>query len=594
MHRPPTKSITHFAILSLAAYAFWGCQKEFSIEDASIFTKVPETREEKVNIQGIVLDDAGKPLAGADVRAGYQTLRTDRYGIFRFERVPINANGGLVTVQKEGYFMGSRSMLYEKETTNFMRIRLVKKKLAGTIDAAKGGKLAVGEASIDFPANAFTIKGSTAAYTRAVKVYAAFLPGNNVQILDEMPGNLYGIRSDSSFAGLETLGMMRVEIEGEAGEPVTLQTGKEATLDIPALSNAPSTVPIWHFDDRSGFWRQEGMAVKAGARLVAKVKHFSSWNWDLPYRVIKMKATFVTIDGKPLQNARLILKRTNVTDNTKLCVQAITDSSGTIQGPLPANEVVTLSLLGACGEVLFTKSIGPVNTDTDFGSYQVPSSQVRWVEVAGRLIDCNNQPVKRGYFSLLVQDRAYRSAIDSLGRFSLRFPDCNNATTADATGYDANSNREGDVTRINLTSANASTGDIRICVAVVAQNYFIEYSINGPLFKIMTPKDSINAQYRSAQGQGSPSQFFVSGYSLNNQTISLISFLIATDGTVGLKTLLTFSANGLRNANTNGAKVDITKWDVLGNVEGNMIATLLDDSTSRNVPVTLNFRVKRF
>lgn len=127
MHRPPTKSITHFAILSLAAYAFWGCQKEFSIEDASIFTKVPETREEQVNIQGIVLDDAGKPLAGADVRAGYQTLRTDRYGIFRFERVPINANGGLVTVQKEGYFMGSRSMLYEKETTNFMRIRLVKK-----------------------------------------------------------------------------------------------------------------------------------------------------------------------------------------------------------------------------------------------------------------------------------------------------------------------------------------------------------------------------------------------------------------------------------------------------------------------------------
>jgi len=69
--------------------------------------------------------------------------------------------------------------------------------------------------------------------------------------------------------------------------------------------------------------------------------------------------------------------------------------------------------------------------------------------------------------------------------------------------------------------------------------------------------------------------------------------LIATNGTVGLKTLLTFSANGLRNANTNGAKVDITKWDVLGNVEGNMIATLLD-STSRNVPVTLNFRVKRF
>ena len=584
MYKIGRKKILTILTFLIVAITFWACTKEFSIE-GEIFMAIPETSIEEVTIQGIVLDETGKPVENAYVTAGTQTTKSDRYGVFRFEQTSLNVNGGMVSVEKSDYFSGSRSMLYATKSTNFMRIRLVRKTLVGQISES-GGKVTVGDASIEFPANAFKIKGANTAYQGQTSVFAAFLPANDLDILDEMPGNLFGIRSDSTFAGLETLGMMMVEIEGSAGQPLELADGKEAILDIPALPNAPTEVPMWHFDDNAGFWREEGSAARTGNRFISRVKHFSSWNWDLPYKVVKMKATFKTSEGTPLQNYRIIIKRTNVTDNTKLSVQAVTDSTGTINGPLPANEVVTLSIVGSCGESIFSKSIGPVGMDTDFGNMLVEIPNYSWKTVTGRLVDCNDQPVKKGYFTLLTQKEVYRAGVDSTGRFTLKFLNCNNVTSGNATGYDVVSNREGDVMTVNLPTATTNTGDIRICGAVV-QNQFIDYKINTNQFVLITPTDSVTASYSGIN-------LNIMGRSKDNS--KYINFQCQTDGSLGLKKLIFFTANSAREVNTNNANVEIIKWDANGLVEGkiNAMMTTYDSlQTSRNVQIDLSFSVKR-
>jgi hypothetical protein len=568
----------------LITTAFFACTKEFSIEGIR-FDPIPEQTLENVTIQGIVLDETGKPVPDAEIVAGMDRTQTDRYGIFRLEDALINVNGGMVTVQKSGYFTGSRSILYETSSTNFMRIRLVKKVLVGDISES-GGILNVDDAKLEFPSNAFMVSSTKAPYTGKAKVYAAFLPGNNLDILDEMPGNLYGIRTDSTFAGLETLGMMIVEIEGSAGQPLNLAEGKEAVMDIPAMTDAPGIVPMWHFDEDAGFWREEGEALKTSGRLVARVKHFSTWNWDLPYKVVKMKATFTTPEGTPLQNYRIIIKRTNVTDNTKLSVQAITDSTGTIRGPLPANEVVTLSIVGSCGENIFSKSIGPVGMDTDFGNMQVSIPNYNWVTVSGRLVDCNDQPVKKGFFTLLTEYRVYRAGVDSIGRFTLKFLNCNNISAGDATGYDAISNREGDILPILLSTPNTNVGDIKICGAVV-QNQYIDYKIDNTPYVLSTPIDSVGATY-------SGNKLLIGGMSPDRRTF--IMFECQTDGSLGAKKLVYFYSSALKEVNPNNADVNITKWDVNGWVEGNIKATMIryDSFQSvKNVLVDLNFSVRR-
>lgn len=570
--------------LILASILYWACTKEFSIEGER-FPRLPEISVEDVTIQGLVIDDAGKPVADALVETDMESTRTDRYGIFRLEQTPINLNGGLVIVKKDGYFNGSRSLFYETGSTNFMRIRLVKKVLAGQI-AESGGIIQVGEANIEFPAGAFAIKGTNTTYQGQAKVYAAYLPANDLDILDEMPGNLFGIRSDSSFAGLETLGMMMVEIEGSAGQPLKMADGKEARMDIPALPSAPAMVPMWNFDERSGFWKEDGFATKTGNRLVALVKHFSTWNWDLPYRVVKMKATFKTTEGTPLQNYRIIIKRTNVTDNTKLSVQAITDSTGTIYGPLPANEVVTLSVVGSCGEPIYSKSIGPVGVDTDFGGFDVSIPNYTWTTVTGRLIDCFDMPVKKGFFTLLAQNKVYRAGLDSTGKFTLKFLNCSNITSGDATGYDAASNREGDIVSLNLSSGNVNAGDIKICGAVV-QNQFIDYKINGTQYLLSTPTDWVTAIYAQ-------NNLTVLGY--NRDSTKTISFNCTTDGTLGLKKVNYFRCQIAREIDPGNAQVNITKWDANGLVEGSIKAfmTSFDSSQSRgDVNVDLTFSVRR-
>ena len=570
--------------LILASILYWACTKEFSIEGER-FPRMPEITIEDVTLQGLVLDDEGKPVADALVETDMESTRTDRYGIFRLEQTPMNLNGGLVTVKKDGFFNGSRSLFYETTSTNFMRIRLVRKVLAGQV-AETGGIVKVGDANIEFPAGAFAIKGTNTTYQGQAKVYAAYLPANDLDILDEMPGNLFGIRNDSSFAGLETLGMMMVEIEGSAGQPLKLADGKDAKLDIPALPTAPAMVPMWHFDERSGFWKEEGFATKSGNRLVTRVTHFSTWNWDLPYRVVKMKATFKTTEGMPLQNYRVIIKRTNVTDNTKLSVQAITDSTGTINGPLPANEVVTLSIVGSCGEPIYSKSIGPVGVDTDFGGFQVSIPNYTWITVSGRLIDCFDMPVKKGFFSLMAQNKVYRAGRDSTGNFELKFLNCNTITAGDATGYDAVSNREGDIIPLNLSSGNVNAGDIKICGAVV-QNQIINYKLDANQYILSSPTDSLTSTY-------SGNNFSVFGSSRDNS--KFIFFGCTTDGSLGLKKLTGFSANTNRDFNTNNAELEITKWDANGWVEGKMKAIIIRyDSFQvvKNIQVDLDFRVKR-
>ena len=64
---------------------------------------------------------------------------------------------------------------------------------------------------------------------------------------------------------------MNVELHDAAGEKLNLAAGKTAQLTFPVsssqVSNAPATIPTWHFDTNSGLWMEEGSAVKNGNGL---------------------------------------------------------------------------------------------------------------------------------------------------------------------------------------------------------------------------------------------------------------------------------------------------------------------------------------
>ncbi len=89
-----------------------------------------------------------------------------------------------------------------------------------------------------------------------------------------MPGELRGIDENNKQVGLQSFGMMAVEMTGASGERLQLAPAKPATMRFPIAAaqqaSAPATIAFWSFNDTTGLWKQEGMATKQGMNILEK------------------------------------------------------------------------------------------------------------------------------------------------------------------------------------------------------------------------------------------------------------------------------------------------------------------------------------
>jgi hypothetical protein len=75
-------------------------------------------------------------------------------------------------------------------------------------------------------------------------------------------------------------------LESAAGEKLQISTGNTAKLNFSIPSSlqaaAPNTIALWYVDEKTGLWKEEGMATKNGNAYEGDVKHFTYWNCDYP------------------------------------------------------------------------------------------------------------------------------------------------------------------------------------------------------------------------------------------------------------------------------------------------------------------------
>ena len=100
-----------------------------------------------------------------------------------------------------------------------------------------------------------------AAYTGDVTVSMFHLTPSNPNLDDLMPGMLFGQTTENKQATLATFGMLNVELHGAAGQKLNLAEGHTAEItmriDDAQQATAPQTIPLWHFDETTGYWKQE-------------------------------------------------------------------------------------------------------------------------------------------------------------------------------------------------------------------------------------------------------------------------------------------------------------------------------------------------
>lgn len=578
-------SLPLIALLLLAGVIYISCQKSDTpgIDDYNIYKPELVTAD----ISGRIVDENQLPVSDATVKAGSVSINTDASGTFRLANLSVDKHAGSITVEKAGYFKAVKTIVVTPNKDNIVSLQLIKKTVTGSFSGASGGNVTLPSGGrVVFSSNAIVTDGTTTAYTGTVAVSAFFINPEATNFQEIMPGTLRGITTGNEETGLQSFGMMAVELNGTGGEKLQLAKGKTAgiTFPIPASlrASAPATIPLWSLDEETGLWKEEGIATRQGNDYIGEVGHFSYWNCDAPFKVIDFTATIKT-QSSGLADAKVVISAAGA--DSLLAGFGYTNGEGIVSGKIPANRNLTMKVYDKCGTLLHTQNVGPLNANTDLGVITM-TSNAQQITISGTVVNCNAAAITNGYVTINVEGIYYRNNLTN-GAFGFSFIPCSNApATASVVAYDVAGNQSSETITIPISGTTVNTGQLVACGNTLDQ--YINYTINGASYSINGIDSLIG--YRGQQSD----QTIISGFSDNNRGFDLT---FAGGPTPGLKELkMFFISEGTNMYLKDGnATVNITQYEDTqgGYIAGNFNANAKDTLSTIIYPVTCTFRVRK-
>ena len=590
----PTGSVTTLIVLLIITLSFFSCQKEFSV-DNGIISGTPPDLSTKIasSVSGFVTDENDAPVTGSTVQFGTATSSTDKYGFFEFKNVQVVQNAATVTVNRPGYFKGIKTYLAKAGKSAFFRIKLIPKKIAGTINGSGGGSVTTPAGlSIALPANAVFNTRTQTPYTGMVNVAAYYIDPAAADINMIMPGDLRGINTDGILKLLRNYGMAAVELTGASGELLQIAPGKKATLTIPisnsSLPNAPSSIALWYFDETIGLWKQEGNAIKTGNTYVGEVSHFSFWDPGLPGNYVQFDCTVLDVNNNPVQNT---LVEVGIASNPYPANYRFenTDNNGFVSGFVPDNQQLFFKIYEPnCQLLIYTQFFTTAGTSVSLGNVNIVDDIAH---VSGTMTTCNNSPVTNGYLMMRKGGVYYRYNLTNTGSFSFDIPICANSNTT-FIGEDNTSMQQSNIIPHNLTVGNNVIGNIFTCGT--SNQEFFNYSINGTNYSF-TPPVAYFGQQDGSNANNIPTEFIYATDYITTGELVFTQQNIAPGSTQTLENFYCSQAGTDSSLANSSVPVYITEYGAVGQfIAGNFSGILTGTPSNLTYAITCNFRVRRY
>ena len=489
-------------VFSFSLFFFTGCQRELENPNPGGSNNNPIVNDNIMVIGGVngtVIDENNQPVSGASVTSGSNTTTTDRYGAFTFNNISLSKANGYVKVIKPGYFTGTRTFISTAGRIHNVRIMLLPKTNSGSFTGTTGGTITLsGGGKLVMPANAVT-DASGNAYSGMVDLAMTWIDPTALNLPEIVPGDLRGLTTSGVERGLETYGMLGVEMTGPGGQVLKIATGKtaELTFPIPATLSgiAPASIDLWHFDEVTGRWKQEGTAVKTGSTYIAQVSHFSFWNCDAPFPLINLCMTIVNAgNNQPLNNVKVRIKRPNGSYG-----YGITDAYGNLCGKVPKDEALILQVLDQCYNVVYTQNIGPFSADATLGTISATIPATNTLIITGTVTNCAGANVTNGV-AVIYTAGTYSFNVPVVnGVFSHTIIRCNSSTlNFSVMGIDYAAQQQGNPVGGSATSGTVNIGTVQACGTSSAE--FVEVLIAGNPLNFTSPPDNINTGDTSNAG----------------------------------------------------------------------------------------------
>jgi uncharacterized protein (TIGR02145 family) len=412
---------------------------------------------------GVVRNDQGDAVPMALVKSVYSPHQTttDSNGVFFLNDFVVFNKLGFITVEKPGYFKGSRSFLPLENGANRVEIQLLPKTQSGSFPSTSGGQVSAGSLQLTFPANAI-IQANGQPYSGNVNVFARALDPSAQEMFDQMPGDLLGGMNDS-LRILRSFGMAAVELFGNNNEPLQLASGQNATMrfTIPAdmLSDAPESIDWWSFDETIGYWKHEGTAQKTGDEYIGEASHFSWWNVDVPANFVDLNGVVNNIEDEPITGALVEVVTPNLGTGIRY-----TNTEGFFTGRVPINSNLIVNIKLTCNttndwalaysENLQTGTV-PINT-------QFTGSLDNRYPITGTVVNCEGQLVSSGYVKMgpqifITRNGEFTIQTCAMGNYTFRAFDVDNHPTINTSS----------IISANVSQDGAEVGEVEVCDEVI-------------------------------------------------------------------------------------------------------------------------------
>ena len=557
-----TLKISFFLVVALLLTTLSSCEKdEPTTKEPSGETYSFETGAAKsASFFGTIVDENNNTMSGVAISIGSSSAVTDANGVFFIEDANVHENLAYVKAEKNGYFLGSRSLVPTDEV-NKVKIMLLAKQNIGSVDASVGGTVSGNGITIEFEDGFVNENGSP--YTGTVNVAAKYIDPESTDFYDYMPGNLIGANSNGGQY-LESYGMVAIELTDGSGSELQPADGKTAAVSFPLsaglMADAPNSIPLWHFDETRGYWVIEGSATLDGNVYKANVSHFSFWNCDIP-------TDYIVLDGQVVEGGAGVPGITVKIVSTGFGTgQAFTDGNGEFGGIVPANNNLTLEVYFDCGAglvLIHSQVLGSFASDVTIPAVGISTAGTT-VNVSGTVVDCAYNAVSNGYILYGGNKVAYLSG----GNFDVL--SCTGATL-DIQGFDLDNLTESGVSTYTLGLVPLNVGQIVACNSLTE---YIQWNVDGTGYLA-----SSNLYFYDQGGFAG-----INGDTPNSFSIELFSFAGVGSYTIDNNGSGYITAAGVDSISSAAITVDITQF---GSNPGDLIEGTIGGSVQDNLGNTL-------
>ncbi len=413
--------ITRSLLFALLILFFSGCHD--SIDNIITDPLFPSQITFRSSIFLEVVDTDHKPVKDALVVLGNIKGITDEDGFLYLANISMSESS-YVTVEKEGYFYASRRFYPVQGKSQYVSIEMLPVSRVAFFNSGSGSQLELEHLNIHFPKDAY-VKDNGEPYEGIVIVNAQIISADDPDLSFKMPGNLIGLNGLGSIVSLASYGMFVVEMRSMSGDKLQLKQGTVAGIEMkvpPAiLANAPPMIPMWHFDEEAGIWKEEGQAILTGDVYVSEVSHFSFWNCDYPSMTTKWNSTFLYDDGLPAMQLKVGLTITDLNITTF----GYTNEEGQISGFVPANKVFRIEVKDPCEDIIYTGEVGPFKDSLTTAMFTIPKEGLKMSTLTGLAASCEREAIKNLYAKIDFGDYTfYKSISGQQGAFSITFANC--------------------------------------------------------------------------------------------------------------------------------------------------------------------------